>query len=237
MRIRGQTWVQVCRHAGQTIEQLHTSESRSLFELPSPRKEKDQELLDEEGQKEYRNFLGPIGWLGNHSRPDLVYDHIAFSTKLGKATGADFAEAMRTGRKMIATPPQKWNSQLMSNWVMEVYGDAGFRSLPDKISSCGGQAVILRDSTTNHACVLNRKGRKLCRVNSSTAAKTLASNLQMKLSARSYFWSPSRPSFKSTHVVSGSSRPPDQIRQKPTQSQSRPFIKADQIRPNPTKAD
>ena len=149
------------------------------LELPSPRKEKDQELLDEEGQKEYRSLLGRIGWLGSHSRPDLVYDHIALSTKLGKATGADFAEAIRTGRKMIATPTEMKFPALgnMSNWVMEVYGDAGFRSLPDKISSCGGQAVILRDSTTNHACVLNWKGRKLRRVvNSSTAAETLASN-------------------------------------------------------------
>ena len=80
---------------------------------------------------------------------------------------------------MIATPTEIKFPALgdTSNWVLEVFGDAGFRSLPDKVSSCGGQVIILRDSSTNHACVLNWKGRKLRRVvTSSTAAETLASN-------------------------------------------------------------
>ena len=101
------------------------------------------------------------------------------STKLGKATGADFAEAIKTVRKMIASPTEMKFPALgeMCNWVMEVYADAGFRSLPDCVSSCGGQVVLLRDSITNHACVLSWRGRKLRRiVSSSTAAETLASN-------------------------------------------------------------
>ena len=53
----------------------------------------------------------------------------------------------------------------------------GFRSLPDGVSSCGGQVVTIRDSKTNKTCVMSWRGRKLKRiVTSSTAAETLALN-------------------------------------------------------------
>ena len=65
----------------------------------------------------------------------------------------------------------------MCDWVVEAFADAGYRSLPDGISSCGGQVVIVRDRKTNNACVVSWRGRKLRRiVTSSTAAETLALN-------------------------------------------------------------
>ena len=65
----------------------------------------------------------------------------------------------------------------MSSWVIDAYADAGYRSLPDKVSSCGGQVVVIRDTLSKTACVLSWRGRKLKRiVTSSTAAETLALN-------------------------------------------------------------
>ena len=46
----------------------------------------------------------------------------------------------------------------MSSWVIEVFGDAGYHSLPDKVSSCGGQVVMVRDTLSNNACVLSWRG-------------------------------------------------------------------------------
>ena len=75
----------------------------SSFEIPDIQYVKDEQLLDEEAQSEFRSILGRIGWLGNHSRPDLAYDHMAMSTKLGKATGTDLFSAIKIVKKMIAS--------------------------------------------------------------------------------------------------------------------------------------
>ena len=63
----------------------------------------------------------------------------------------------------------------IKDWTVEGYGDAGFRSLPGKVNSCGGKVVILRNSKSNKASVLSWRSKKLKRVvSSSTAAETLA---------------------------------------------------------------
>ena len=173
------------RYVGMNVKQckqsIHVNQNHyiSSIELPLPRNEKDDEIFDYEGQSEFRSLLGRIGWLGNHSRPDLVYDHMAMSTKLGKATGSDFEYALKIARKMIASTTEMKFPKLgdLNNWVIEAFADAGFRSLPDQVSSCGGQVILVRDTNTNNACVMGWKGKKLKRiVTSSTAAETLASN-------------------------------------------------------------
>ena len=149
------------------------------MEIPDPHQGDDNDLLDEEGQSEFRSLLGRIGWLGNHSRPDLVFDHIALSTRIGKATIGDMNQGLKIARKLLSSTTEMKFPALgnISNWIMEVYADAGFRSLPDGVSSCGGQVVVMRDASSNNACVLSWRGRKLKRiVTSSTAAETLALN-------------------------------------------------------------
>ena len=151
----------------------------SSIEIPDIRYDKEDQLLDEEGQSEFRSILGRIGWLGNHSRPDLAFDHMALSTKLGNATGQDLCSALKVVKKMLASTTEIRFPYLgdCAHWSMEVYADAGFKSLPDKVSSCGGQVVFMRNSQTSASCVLSWKARKLRRiVTSSTAAETLASN-------------------------------------------------------------
>ena len=149
------------------------------MEFPQEKRKKDDNLLDVEEKSEFRRLLGRIGWLGNQSRPDLVFDYICLSTKLGKATYNDFSEALKVVRKMVATSTKIKFPALgdVTKWVVDAYADAGFKSLPDQVSSCGGQVVFIRDIETNKTCTISWKGRKLRRiVTSSTAAETLALN-------------------------------------------------------------
>ena len=135
------------------------------------------DLLDDVGQSEYRSLLGRIGWLSSHTRPDLIFDHICFSTKLGKATADDYVDVIKVAKKMVAASSQIKFPALgdISKWVVEAYGDAGFRTLPDNVSSCGGQVVLIHDIESNKVCTISWKGRKLKRVvTSSTAGETLA---------------------------------------------------------------
>ena len=65
----------------------------------------------------------------------------------------------------------------VSDWMLEGYGDAGFKSLPDNVSSCGGQVLLLTNQKNGISCVLDWKSKKLKRVvTSSTAAEALAAN-------------------------------------------------------------
>ena len=144
-----------------------------------PQIENEDLTMDEDGQSEFRSLLGRIGWLGNHSRPDLVFDHISLSTKLGKATYGDYAYLVKITRKMVAgsTTMKFPNLGDPGSWVIDVYADAGFKSLPDGVSSCGGQVILVRETNSNAACVISWRGRKLKRiVTSSSAAETLALN-------------------------------------------------------------
>ena len=95
------------RYVGMHVKQLKDSivinqdHYVASMDVPSPRKEKEDEIMDEDGQSDFRSLLGRIGWLGNHSRPDLVFDHISLSTRLGKATGGDYVlMLLRSQRKL-----------------------------------------------------------------------------------------------------------------------------------------
>ena len=60
-------------------------------------------------------------------------------------------------------------------WVFVGYGDAGIKSMPDKLSSVGGQVVLLANPARDLACVLSWKSKKLVRkVVSSLAGEALA---------------------------------------------------------------
>lgn len=174
------------RYIGMQIKQNHSyievdqDHYLETMEIPQPIMTNDEDVvMTDEDQSNFRSLMGRIGWLGNHSRPDLVYDHISLSTKLGKATYGDFAYAIKVLKKMLSGTTKMVFPKLgdVSSWVIDVFADAGFKSLPDEISSCGGQVVIVRDTKSNSACVISWRGRKLKRiVTSPSAAETLALN-------------------------------------------------------------
>ena len=63
----------------------------------------------------------------------------------------------------------------IENWTIEGYGDAGFKSLPDKTSSCGGSVVMITNKVEGKSSILNWRSNKIKRVvSSSTAAEALA---------------------------------------------------------------
>ena len=63
----------------------------------------------------------------------------------------------------------------IKSWRFVGYGDAGFKSLPDKLSSVGGHVVLLVNEDKATACTLNWRSKKLQRkVASSMAAEGLA---------------------------------------------------------------
>ena len=136
-------------------------------------------MLDEEAQGDFRAIVGKIGWISTTSRPDLSYDNLVLSTKLGNATVRDMRQAIKTMKKL------KSDSTLMrfanlgnpQQWSLLAHGDAGYKSLPDKVSSSGGHVILLCNLEKNLACILNWRSKKLKRVvSSSTAAEVLAAN-------------------------------------------------------------
>ena len=49
------------------------------------------------------------------------------------------------------------------DWVLIGHGDAGIKSMNDKITSVGGYVLLLCNSRTNACCVLGWKSKKIKR--------------------------------------------------------------------------
>ena len=63
----------------------------------------------------------------------------------------------------------------LTEWVILGHGDAGIKSMPDKLTSVGGQVIMVVNKETNKSCVLGWRSRKLKRkVISSLAGEALA---------------------------------------------------------------
>ena len=108
------------------------------------------DLLDEDGQSDFRSAVGRIGWVSNSSRPDLAFNHLLLSTKIGSASMRDMKLAVKTIKqiKCDTTAMKFVHLGPVSEWVLEGYGDAGHKSLPDKISSSCGYIVLLTNKMT-----------------------------------------------------------------------------------------
>ena len=137
------------------------------------------DILNEDHQGEYRAVVGRISWVATTSRPDLAYDNLVLSTKLGNATARDMKQAVKIMKKLKVdgTSMKFVNLGPVEEWTLVGFGDAGFKSLPDKISSCGGQVLLLSNEKKGVSCVVNWKAKKIKRVvSSSTAAEALEVN-------------------------------------------------------------
>ena len=155
-------------------EELEMPDIKTYSEVGNPHV-----ALDVDGQADYRAVVGRIDYVTNSSRPDLAYDYLVLSMKLGNATVRDMRLACRTIKRVKCDGTQMKFVQLgpMKDWTLYGFGDAGFKSLPDKTSSCGGQVILLCNKERGLACVLDWKTKKLKRVvSSSTAAEALAAN-------------------------------------------------------------
>ena len=62
----------------------------------------------------------------------------------------------------------------IKEWNVDAYGDAGYKSLPDKMSSCGGRAILMTYTKMKTSCQVSWRSKKLKRiVVSSTAVEML----------------------------------------------------------------
>ena len=140
---------------------------------------KDEEVMNSDGQEDFRGVVGKIGWLGGISRPDLAHDHVLLSCKLGKASYIDLKEAVKVVKKlkMENTSMTFPNLGDPKTWRIEGYGDASFKNLPDKTASCGGRVIVVKNDSTGTASVVSWRSKKLKRIAlSTTAAEALAAN-------------------------------------------------------------
>ena len=132
------------------------------------------DTVDADSQVIFRELVGKIGWLASTSRPDLCFDKLILSTKVGKATVTDVKLAAKIAKKAKCESTQMIfpNMGPVNEWTLQAYGDGAHKSLPDKISSCGGQVIIVSNKVRNLQCVVSWRSRKLRRVvSSSTAAE------------------------------------------------------------------
>ena len=78
--------------------------------------------------------------MGNefHS-PDLAYDNLVLSMRLGRASLRDMKQAIKVIKKMKCDGTSMKFVDLgpVEEWILQGFGVAGFKSLPDKTSSCG----------------------------------------------------------------------------------------------------
>ena len=138
------------------IDQNHYVESLELPDMEVCENIGTHELMDKEGQTEFRSAVGKVAHVGHHSRPDVCFEAKALSSKFGKATKQDLKVAMKKIQKLKSQKTKIVYPNLgnISDWLLLGHGDAGIKSMPDKLTSVGGQVILVVNRTTNHTCVL-----------------------------------------------------------------------------------
>ncbi len=150
------------------------------LELPDMDIAKDlhvNDVLCSEGQTLFRGCVAKILHVGYQSRPDICFEGKCLSTKFGKATKGDLRTALKKMQKLQGVHTKMFFPRLgaLNKLTFVGYGDAGIRSMPDKLSSVGGQVILLVDCSKRLACLLNWRSKKLVRkVVSSLAGEALA---------------------------------------------------------------
>ena len=159
------------------VNQDHYIQSLELPDLSLVESMKVEEVLDVSGQSEYRGWVAKLLYIGFQSRPDICFDSKCLSSKYGSATKRDFKAVYKMIQKLKGERTCMSFPDLgeVDEWSLVGYSDAGIRNMPDKISSVGGQVVLLVNEQKKVACVLNWRSKKLVRVvTSSLAGEALA---------------------------------------------------------------
>ena len=159
------------------IDQDHYVQGLELPDMSIAEGLKFDNLLCSEGQTMFRGCVAKILHVGYQSRPDVCFQAKCLSSKFGKATKSDLKTAYKKMQKLQGEPTKMCFPDLgtVQEWTIVGYGDAGIRSMPDKLSSVGGQVIMIANAEKGKACVLNWRSKKLVRkVVSSLAGEALA---------------------------------------------------------------
>ena len=84
------------------------------------------------------------------------------STKFGKATKKDLKCALKKIKKLQGESTVMFfpNLGAVNTWCIVGYSDAGVRSMSDRLTTVGGQVVLLVNKEKRIACVLNWRSNK-----------------------------------------------------------------------------
>ena len=162
---------------GILIDQDHYVKGLELPDMDIAKDLQVNDILSSDGQTLFRGCVAKLLHVGYQSRPDICFEAKCLSSKFGKATKADLKLALKKMQKLQGIHTKMFFPRLGSLTTLTFvgYGDAGIRSLPDKLSSVGGQVILLADCSRELACVLNWRSKKLVRkVISSLAGEALA---------------------------------------------------------------
>ena len=109
--------------------------------------------------------MGKLLNVNNKSRPDVCFEAKCLSMLFGKATKKDLRVALKKMQKLQGIKTTMFFPYLgpEEEWTLMGYGDAGVKSLPDKLSSCGGQVIMLVNKRKKKVCIINWKSKKIVR--------------------------------------------------------------------------
>ena len=115
------------------VDQNHYVQALDIPSLDEIRNVNEDELMDADGQTEFRSLVAKILQVGYQSRPDVCFEAKALSTFYGKATRKQFKLVIK---KMIKLKTDTTEMVLpdigdISEWGLVAHGDAGIKSMPD----------------------------------------------------------------------------------------------------------
>ena len=99
-------WTLQQDRTGITLTQDHFLEQvdMSKFDLLQRLQGREDEILNETLQAEYRSLVGSLQWIVSISRPDKAYYTVALASKLGKATVGDAKMGLKHMKNMLSNP-------------------------------------------------------------------------------------------------------------------------------------
>ena len=157
----------ICVDQNHYINSLEEPDMKNVKHLDAESK------LDENGQTEFRSAVAKLSTVAYTSRPDFCFEVKAMSSKYGNATKSDLRKVQRKIILVKADSDSVMIYPKMNNiedWVLVGHGDAGIKSMPDKMTSVGGRVILLCNRSTGAAAILSWQSKKLRRKVTSSLA-------------------------------------------------------------------
>jgi len=160
-------------NSGITVNQNHYVENLAEPDVSRLKDLKGSDVLKEEDQTEFSSAVAKLATIAYTSRPDLCFNVKSLSSKYGKATKSDLKAVQRKIVLLKAEGCTELKYQKMGDiedWILVGFGDAGIKSMPDKMTSVNGSVLLLCNRKTGAAAVLNWRSKKLRRKVTSSMA-------------------------------------------------------------------
>ena len=140
-------------------------------------------------------ITGQISWISSQTRPDVSFDSLELSVERNKASLGTLKRANKVVRKIKMRKSEIFFPETGELEKLEVHSDAGFRNLPDGMSSTQSQVILLRGH--KQCCVLDsmefsqnqKKSLKHFTSRSTLIKRSFGQcNLHWFMAVRIYFW-------------------------------------------------